>query len=117
MGKQEYFAKTGGEYRFKIQPHSGENRMRVLLMNDSNVCLSISKELKWISPLTPKVSYTDKKGSKEINFSNETEYEVLDSSGTAVKVGRGTSVSYADLDIGTYTLNYDNSTATFKRSK
>ena len=119
VGKHEYFGKKGNncEYRFKIQPHSGENRMRVLLMNDSNVCLAISRELKWISPLTPKVNYSDKKGAKEIRFSNETDYEILDPKGTLVRDGRGTSVSYADLDDGTYTLNYDNSSASFVKKK
>lgn len=119
VGKREYFSKAGNkcEYRFKIPPHSGENRMRVLLMNDSNVCLAISKELKWISPITPKVKYTDKKGSKEIKFSSETDYEIHDLNGKLVKTGRSTSVSYADLDNGTYTLNYDNSSGIFVKKK
>ena len=110
LGKREYFSKKESNciYKFKIPPHSGENIIRVRLMNDSNVCLAISKELKWISVATPKVSYTDKKGSKEIRFSDETNYEILDSKGTLIKDGRGISVSYADLKEGTYTLNYDN---------
>lgn len=118
-GKHEYFDKTGSncEYRFKIQPHSGENRMRVLLMNDSNVCLAISKELKWISPLTPKVTYTLKKKTEEISFSSETDHQIINSKGILVKEGRGTSVSYADLDNDTYTLNYDNASTTFSRKK
>lgn len=117
VGKREYFGKTGSkcEYRFKIQPHSGENKLRVLLMNDSNVCLAISKEFKWVSPLTPKVTFTDKKKTKEIQFSTETDYEILDSKGNLVKDDRGTTIFYADLDDGTYTLNYDNSTTTFTK--
>ncbi len=116
VGKHEYYDKSGGkcEYRFKIQPHSGENRMRVLLMNDSNVCLAISKELKWISPITPKVSYTIKKKDKEIVFSNETYYELHDASGKLIEQGRAAIISYATLDEGEYTLYYDNSTATIK---
>lgn len=119
LRKREYFSKKESNciYKFKIPPHSGENIIRVRLMNDSNVCLALSRELKWISVATPKVSYTDKKGSKEIRFSNETNYEIFDSKGILVKNGRGMSVSYADLDVGNYTLNYDNSSTTFTKKE
>jgi hypothetical protein len=119
LGKREYFGKTGNncQYKFRIPPHSGENRMRILLMNDSNVCLAISRELKWVSIATVTVTYTDKQKLKEIQFNNETDYEILDSKGALVKGGRGSSVSYADLDSGTYTLNYDNSSTLFTKKE
>jgi len=117
LGKREYFEKTGSncQYKFRTPPHSGENRIRVLLMNDSNVCLAISRELKWVSTATAKVTYSTKKNTKQISFSSETDYEIINSKGILVKEGRGTSVSYADLDEGTYILNYDNSSTTFTK--
>lgn len=103
------------EYTLKVPPHSGENNFRVIIVNDSNDRITSSKEFK--TELTkhpvPKVNYADKKGTKEIKFSSETDYEILNSKGTLIKEGRGISVSYADLDDDTYTLNYDNSTAIF----
>ena len=116
LGKREYFSKKESNciYKFKIPPHSGENIIRVRLMNDSNVCLAISKELKWISVAMPKVDYTIKKKTKEIVFSTETYYELYDASGKLIEEGRASKISYATLDEGEYTLNYDNSIATIK---
>lgn len=121
-GTGNYAGKEPGkyQYKFKVPAHSGENRWRVLLMNDSNVCLAVSKELRAVNNkgeptiFTAKVDYTLKKKTKEICFSDETYYELYDAAGILVDGGRGKKISYSALEKGTYTLNYDNSTATVK---
>ncbi len=121
-GRGEYSGKIPGKYvyKFKIPPHSGENRWRVLLMNDSNECLGVSKELRGVSQtgeplrLVKKVDYAVKKKAKEILFSAETYYELYDPLGEFVEKGRGKMISYARLSLGTYSLNYDNYSAIIK---
>jgi len=107
------------KYSPEVLPHSGENIFRVVLVNDSNVRIASSKELHSVlnNTIVPVVNYKDKKGPKEIVFNYETDYEIRDSKGTLVKEGRGTSVSYADLDEGAYTLYYDNTSAAIIRKK
>jgi hypothetical protein len=119
-GKVSASGKSGKHnYRLKVLPHSGENIFRVVLVNDSNVRIASSRELHSVlnNTIVPIVKYTDKKGAKEVSFNYETDYEIHDSKGTLVKEGRGTSVSYADLGEGTYTLYYDNSSYSILRKK
>ena len=107
------------KYSLEVLPHSGENIFRVRLVNDSSICVASSTELPSVlnNTIVPVVNYTDKKGAKEVKFSYETDYEIRDLKGTLLKEGRGTSVSYADLEEGTYTLYYDTSSATIVRKK
>lgn len=105
------------EYMLKMPPHNGVNPYRVILYTDSNIRVCTSKQLDvelGTYPI-PKVIYTDKKTSKEIVFSSETDFELYDATGKLVKEGRGTGILYDKLPEGTYTLNYDNITTTFKR--
>lgn len=122
-GTGDYSGKEPGKFQYKfgkIPPHSGENKWRVLFMNDSNICLGVSKELYGIDskgePLAfvPKVDHTNKKKDKEIVFSAETYYELYDALGTIVDKGFGKTLSYAILEKGIYTLYYDNTSTTFK---
>jgi hypothetical protein len=107
------------KYSLEVLPHSGENIFRVTLVNDSNVRIASSKELHSVlnNTIVPAVKFTDKKGAKEVKFNFETDYEIHDHKGTLVKEGRGASLSYANLDAGTYTLYYDNASATIVRKK
>jgi len=121
-GTDNYAGKEPGkyQYKFKIPGHSGENRWRVLQMNDSNVCLAVSKEIRAVNNkgeptvYNAKVNYTIQKKTKEICFSAETYYELYDSSGKLIDEGRGKTISYADLEKGIYSLNYDNFTEAIK---
>jgi hypothetical protein len=115
-GKGNYAGKIEGKYFYwgKIFPHSGENRMRVTLINDSDTAIAVSKELNWVATLTPKVEYTIRKKNREITFSEDTYFELYDSSGDLVDEGRAKIISYAKLKNGLYTLNYDNTTTKIK---
>lgn len=107
------------KYKLKVLPHSGENLFKVTLVNDSNAHVMSSKELNSVlnNTIVPVVNYKDKKGKDKITFSEETDYEILDLNGILVKEGRGISFSYADLEPGTYTLNYDNSSTNIVKKK
>lgn len=115
-GSGMYAGKIPGKflYKYKIPAHSGENKMRVLLMNDSNVCIAVSKELVWVNDKMHEVTYVLKKRNKEINFSAETYYELYDPVGILIKKGRAKIFSYAGFDLGTYTFNYDNRSTSIK---
>jgi hypothetical protein len=97
-------------YSFRIIPHSGENQMKVTRGEE----LFTSKEIKWIAADIPVVKLTLQKQIKEIQFTHDTMFEILDANGNRVKRGFGPKVSYKDIPAGTYTLNYDNSTTELK---
>ncbi len=103
------------EYTCKVAPHSGANSMRVVLLNDSNIRLAVSKTLEWEAVRIPKVNYMIKKKNKEIIFTSETCYEIYDAKENLIEKDYAKLISYAKLTEGTYTLNYDNSTTTFKQ--
>jgi len=115
-GHGEYAGKIQGKflYKYKLPAHSGENGMRVLLMNDSNVCIAMSKELFYVNEKVPKVNYTLKKRDKEIHFSAETYFELYDPEGELVEKTYAKILSYKGLKEGTYKLNYDNTSTSIK---
>lgn len=115
-GTGEYKGKEAGkfQYQFGITRHSGENKFRVLLMNDSNVCLAVSKELNGMQARAPKANYSIEKKGKEIQFSYTTYYEMYNAKDSLVKYGNGKTLNYFDLPEGIYTLYYDSSKTTLK---
>ncbi|MGZ4043496.1 MAG: hypothetical protein ACXVO9_09855 [Bacteroidia bacterium] len=96
-------------YSFFAMPHTGDNLLRV----SQPTCAVFSNEVKWTST-EKNVIYSVNKKDKEINFSSETLYEIIDSTGKLVKKGWDKKIFYDNLPKGIYTLNYDNSTVSFK---
>lgn len=96
-------------YQFKIIPHSGENQIRVMLVNESY----LSRIVKFNS-LVPKIKYTIDKKTEEIKFTYDTMYEIIDTEGSLLKRGFGPSVSYKNMPEGKYILNWDNSNTNIK---
>lgn len=92
-------------YSIQIVTHSGKNRIRVVQGNIQGVY----KEIEFNSNI-PKVKFTLDKEKKEILFSSETLFEILNASGTVVKRGLSNLISCDDLPKAKYILNYDNST-------
>jgi hypothetical protein len=94
-------------YKFTAMTHDGENRFRININNSWDSITSIFDK--------PIITYSMVKKKKEIQFSSETLYEILDASGILVKKGWAASISYANLPKGKYILNYDNSVAAFEK--
>ncbi len=97
------------QYSFYAIPYSGENKMRVKQISE----VYLSSSIKWKST-QPEVKFTIQKHPKEIQFTEQTMYEIFDSSGGLVKKGWAQTISYDNLPKGIYTLNYDNFTAELK---
>jgi len=100
-------------YKFKIVPHSGENKYRVS-QKDYTGKVRPSKEVIYRSD-KEKVTFYPKKVRKDIVFSNETSYKILDRFGNTVVKGRSAKIDCTDLKKGFYYLSFDNETATFNK--
>jgi hypothetical protein len=105
------------DYTYNITTiHSGENRFR-LKQVDGTGKPRYSMESKFRSPL-PEVTVTPTDGKKadaEIKFSDKTMYEIFNSFGNIVDKGIAQSVNVSKLEKGTYYVNFDNKTSSFKK--
>ncbi len=101
---------TAGEnaYTFKLDPHSGENQVRVKQVDYSGKP-RYSQSVKFMSA-SEKITFSPIKASTDIKFTAETLFEIFDSYGNIVKKGYGNSVDVSNLNKGIYYINYDNST-------
>lgn len=100
------------DYKFQITAlHSGENKFRLKQMGYQ---AKYSAEVKIISS-TPKCIFSVSKGSKQIDFTCGTLYEVYDFYGTVVKKGYGSRVDIANLQKGGYYICFDNSIGELKK--
>jgi hypothetical protein len=109
---------TGGsnDYSFKIQPHNGENQVRVKQV-DYTSQPRYSKPYKFTSNVPP-VDCPVLKVKDKLEFTGgETMYEIYDKFGNIVKKGYGSSVDVLNLTPDVYYLNYDNKTTEFIRKK
>lgn len=98
-------------YEFAVNPHSGENTLRVVQIDHSGAKRT-SKEVKFISTVAV-VTKSPAKVKDVINFTAngvamETRYEIYDAYGNIVKKGVGSSVNCANLLSGAYYINFDN---------
>jgi hypothetical protein len=96
-------------YSFYAIPHHGENQIRIKQVNE----FFLTQNVKWVSDM-PEGKFEIQKKDKEIKFTPESIYEILDSSGRLIKKGFGKVVNIGNLPKGKYFLNYDNLTAEFK---
>ena len=98
-------------YEFKLTPHSGVNKVRVVQVDHSG-SKRASKSTTFRST-TPKVVKSPTKVKDMIYFTAngkpiETKYEIFDAYGNLVKKGFGSSVNCSRLLSGAYYINYDN---------
>ena len=103
-----------GENSYKYQVtalHSGENKFRV---KQTGYQSKYSGEVKIISS-TPRCIFSLSKGTKQIDFTCGTLYEVYDYYGSVVKKGYGTRVDIANLNKGGYYICFDNTIGELKR--
>lgn len=101
-------------YSFKITPHSGINKVRVVQIDHTGIKnKSIAVEFE---STTREVHLDSKKIKEEIVFLNpkdeeaETRYELFDAYGNIIKKGFGKRVDCRTLKKGVYHLNFDSST-------
>ncbi len=103
-------------YEFQIMPHSGENTIRVVQIDNSGEKRA-TKIVKFQSSIAV-VEKNPVKVKNSINFTAngvavETKYEIYDAYGNIVKKGVGNSVPCSNLSKGAYYLNFDNKTEKF----
>ena len=100
-------------YSAKVKPHSGINKFRVKQI-DYTKKPRYSREVNFRS-LKPPVTFLPLKPTTEIVFSRETMYEIFDYYGNLILKGYGAKIDIAGLKKGSYFLNYDTKTGTFKK--
>lgn len=103
-------------YEFQTMPHSGENTIRVVQIDNSGEKRA-TKIVKFQSSIAV-VEKNPVKVKNSINFTAngvavETKYEIYDAYGNIVKKGVGNSVPCSNLSKGAYYLNFDNKTEKF----
>ena len=106
-------------YEFKLTPHSGTNKVRVVQVDHSG-SKRPSKTTSFRST-SPKVVKSPTKVKDMIYFSSngkptETKYEIFDAYGNLVKKGFGSSVNCSRLLSGAYYINFDNITEKFLKN-
>jgi hypothetical protein len=103
-----------GEHNYKFQVtalHSGENKFR---LRQTGYQSKYSAEVKIVSS-TPRCIFSLSKGSKQIDFTCGTLYEVYDYYGSVVKKGYGSRVDIANLQRGGYYVCFDNTIGELKK--
>lgn len=106
----------GGDYKFKLEPYSGSNKVRVKQVDYTDEP-RYSEAVEYTSNV-PKVDFSPKQKVEDvIKFTAPTRYEIFDIYGNLVETGYGSSVDVSNLERkGEYYLNYDSSFGeTFKK--
>jgi hypothetical protein len=101
------------DYKFKVTPHSGENKFRVKQVG-SGAAPRISEAVIYNS-LMDRPSY--KIDQDIINFNSETSFEVYDLYGSVVKKGYGPNCDISSLRKGKYYLCYDNAVTEIEKRR
>lgn len=103
-------------YSANVHFTSGINKFRVKQIDHSKK--PRYSEIVTYKNIAPAVTFKPGNGnktSKEIQFSQSTEYEIYDYYGQLKKKGYGSSVDVSSYDNGTYFINYDNKTESFEK--
>lgn len=103
------------KYTQKVYPYNGENLYRVYQVDHLNrtfysdtLTVTIDKE-----PVT--ITVPLKKVKKEIIFSGETSYAVINEFGEELITGNGSVVDVSNLKKGEYFINFENEYQVFKK--
>jgi len=108
------------EYSFKVTPHSGTNKVRVIQVDHSGK-KRVSEPVSFNNPDIKEPNFFPKKVKDVINFSAqgraiETRFEIFDTYGNIVKKGIASEVDCSNLRKGIYYINYDNKSEKFLKS-
>ncbi|HPQ08028.1 MAG TPA: hypothetical protein PK995_02250 [Bacteroidia bacterium] len=100
-------------YTFKAFLTSGENKFRIKQVGFNN-SVRYSNEI-IIQSAKKKPTFIMSKDKKEIQFSEETMFEIYDIYGNIIKRGYGVNVDIFNIPKGTYYLCYDREVTEFKK--
>ncbi len=100
-------------YTFKAFLTSGENKFRIKQVGFNNT-VRYSNDI-IIKSSKSKPNFVMSRDKKEIQFSDETMFEIYDVYGNIIKRGFGINVDISNIPKGTYYLCYDKDVAEFKR--
>ncbi len=104
-------------YNFKVSPHSGENKLRVVQIDHSGK-KRVSESTTFMNTSIQEPNFFPKRVKDVIKFSAqgvsiETKFEIFDAYGNIVKKGLATEVDCTNLRKGAYYINYDNKSEKF----
>jgi hypothetical protein len=99
------------EYEVAVVHHSGLNKYRLKQVGSSGTP-RYSAPVDYTSSASA-IAFTPVKASKDLTFTAETMYEIIDSYGNVIRTGAGRQVDVSFLSKGNYYLNYDNKTDSF----
>ena len=105
------------EYAFKVTPHSGVNKVRVIQIDHSGK-KRVSEAVTFTNSSIKEPNFFPKKVKDVIQFTAqgvtiETRYEIFDAYGNIVKKGIASEVDCSNLRKGAYYINYDNKSEKF----
>ncbi len=102
-------------YSIKLIPCNGKNNLRVYQVDHLNRRLSSDTLSFNVDKEAIVITSRKKCVKKEITFSGETNFEVINQFGEELISGSGNTVDVSNLEKGEYFLNYDNKYIVFKK--
>lgn len=101
------------EYRFKVIPVSGKNKVRVV-QKSINGELRTSKVVSFDSDTDPVTFKYDSRGEKVV-LSGSTSFELYDGYGQVIKRGYDSVIDVSTLEKGDYHITFDSTTGSFDK--
>ncbi len=102
-------------YSQKIYPFDGENRYRIYQTDHLNRKFYSDEMIIKVDKKDVKVTCSLKKVKREITFSGDTYYSVINQFGEELITGNGNVVDVSNLKKGEYFLNFENEYEVFKK--
>jgi hypothetical protein len=102
---------TFPKFELAFESHSGKNLFR-LKYTDYDGYAHYSDNIRYTSR-TPAINLLADKVKTTLDFSDITQYEILDMTGNILLYGKDVSVDISELDKGKYLVNFDNKTTEF----
>lgn len=107
-------AEGDGNYSFQLYLSSGKNLVRIQQLDHKGA--HFTQELNVVGSKKP-VAIRDLKISKQLEFSDETDYEVYSEFGEKITTGRGKEVDTSKYPKGRYYVNFDDKTGVMVEKK
>lgn len=101
-------------YVYNFKPHSGFNTFRVKKIDKYGETV-YSKETRYRDGRIRPIEIVDTKVDLELEFTDETDYQIFDLEGNLIQEGRKRYVDVTQLPKGKYWVNYDNATEEIKK--